>query len=252
MTTEAELAAWVREYSDHFGFSFHAKDPTMMRPYCHVPALGIGGGQVNLIATVEESDARWAAAHAGLPRGLRPQRPAYRRCDLHQPHRRLRHRRLRPLPQEWRGVRPLRRLLHRGAGRGRLAHRRLDRPPLGAPTGVGPLPAPPGPCANSARTRPTCLCEGLASSAASGGIGRSVWVATSGSGRSPSPLRPTGIGSPLARARPCGDGILQGSVPLSTRDQLCSQPWTGLVTERSRSRPAEGSSSSRTPSSLLM
>ena len=67
MTTEAELAAWVREYSDHFGFSYHAKDPTMMRPYCHVPALGIGGGQVNLISTVEESDARWAAAHAGLP-----------------------------------------------------------------------------------------------------------------------------------------------------------------------------------------
>ena len=67
MTTEAELAAWVREYSDHFGFSYHAKDPTMMRPYCHVPALGIGGGRVNLIATVEESDARWAAAHEGLP-----------------------------------------------------------------------------------------------------------------------------------------------------------------------------------------
>ncbi len=67
MTTEAELAAWVREYSDHFGFSFHARDPAMMRPYCHVPALSVGGGRVQFIATVEESDARWAAAHAGLP-----------------------------------------------------------------------------------------------------------------------------------------------------------------------------------------
>ena len=67
MTDEATLAAWVREYSDTFGFAFHAGDPKMLRPYCHVPALGISGGRINLIATEEESDARWAAAHAGLP-----------------------------------------------------------------------------------------------------------------------------------------------------------------------------------------
>ncbi len=61
------LAAWVREYSDTFGLSYHANDPTRMRPYCNVPSLGIGGGRVNLIATEEASDARWAAAHAALP-----------------------------------------------------------------------------------------------------------------------------------------------------------------------------------------
>ena len=27
MTDEATLAAWVREYSDTFGFAFHAGDP---------------------------------------------------------------------------------------------------------------------------------------------------------------------------------------------------------------------------------
>lgn len=70
MTDDAErdaLAAWVREYSDAFGRAFHAGDPALMRPYCHVPALAIGGGTVRLIATEAESDARWAAAHAGLP-----------------------------------------------------------------------------------------------------------------------------------------------------------------------------------------
>ena len=70
MTDDAErdaLAAWVREYSDAFGHAFHAGDPALMRPYCHVPALAIGGGAVRLIATEAESDARWAAAHAGLP-----------------------------------------------------------------------------------------------------------------------------------------------------------------------------------------
>ncbi len=72
MTDEAaraELAAWVREYSDTFGYAFHAGDPAMMRPYCHVPALSVGGGKVALIATEAESDGRWAAAHAGLPAG---------------------------------------------------------------------------------------------------------------------------------------------------------------------------------------
>ena len=66
-TPEETLAARIREYSDTFGFAFHAKDPTMLRPYCHVPALGMGRGGVNLINTVEESDARWARAHASLP-----------------------------------------------------------------------------------------------------------------------------------------------------------------------------------------
>ena len=39
----------------------------MMRPYCHVPAMALGGRGANLIETNEQGDERWARAHAGLP-----------------------------------------------------------------------------------------------------------------------------------------------------------------------------------------
>ena len=40
---EQAVADRIREYSDTFGHAYHAKDPSMMRPYCHVPAMAVGG-----------------------------------------------------------------------------------------------------------------------------------------------------------------------------------------------------------------
>lgn len=64
---EQVVADRIREYSDTFGRAFHAHDPTLLRPYCHVPSMGIGGGTARVIETLEDNDKRWAHALAGLP-----------------------------------------------------------------------------------------------------------------------------------------------------------------------------------------
>lgn len=63
---EEVVAETVRDYSDMFARALHARDPALMRPYCHVPALHLGPQGVRLVASDEEHDASWAAAHDGL------------------------------------------------------------------------------------------------------------------------------------------------------------------------------------------
>ena len=65
--TEQIVADRIREYSDTFGAAFHAKDASLLRPYCHVPSMTIGGGRAFSLSTIEESDERWTRALAGLP-----------------------------------------------------------------------------------------------------------------------------------------------------------------------------------------
>ncbi len=36
---EAFLTDWIREYSDHFVLSFRQNDPSLVRPYCHIPSM---------------------------------------------------------------------------------------------------------------------------------------------------------------------------------------------------------------------
>ena len=63
---EAALAARIREYSDMFGTAYHAHDTSLMRPYCHLPSMMIGGGGVRLMLVPEDIDATWARAHEPL------------------------------------------------------------------------------------------------------------------------------------------------------------------------------------------
>lgn len=63
---KAYLTDWIREYSDHFALGFHQGDPTLLRPYCHVPALRLGRNGVVVVNSYEEHDALWGAAHEAL------------------------------------------------------------------------------------------------------------------------------------------------------------------------------------------
>ena len=65
--TEQTVADRFREYSDTFGRAFHAADPKLLRPYCHVPSMRIGASGASVMQTPEESDARWAEVLGGLP-----------------------------------------------------------------------------------------------------------------------------------------------------------------------------------------
>ena len=62
-----QVADHIRSYSDTFGESFHKGDPSLLRPFCHVPSVSIGRGRVFDVSTIEESDERWRRAHASLP-----------------------------------------------------------------------------------------------------------------------------------------------------------------------------------------
>ena len=64
---EQTVADRFREYSDAFGRAFHADDPKLLRPFCHVPSMRIGAGGASVMLTPEESDARWARTLADLP-----------------------------------------------------------------------------------------------------------------------------------------------------------------------------------------
>lgn len=63
---EAFLTDWIREYSDHFVLSFRENDPSLVRPYCHIPSMRLTQDGVKVMATAEEVDAHWAAAHVPL------------------------------------------------------------------------------------------------------------------------------------------------------------------------------------------
>ena len=65
--TQEAVAARIREYSDMFGRSAHEKNPSLMRPYCHVPSMAIGRGRVVTIDTPEANDRRWQRAAESLP-----------------------------------------------------------------------------------------------------------------------------------------------------------------------------------------
>ena len=65
--TEQAVADRFREYSDTFGRAFHAAEPKLLRPYCHVPSMSIGAGGARVVQTPEASDARWAEVLGGLP-----------------------------------------------------------------------------------------------------------------------------------------------------------------------------------------
>lgn len=64
---ERQVAEHIRSYSDTFGEAFHRGDPTLLRPFCHVPSVSMGRGRVFVIRTEEESDERWRRAHGSLP-----------------------------------------------------------------------------------------------------------------------------------------------------------------------------------------
>ena len=68
MTTTTEVAAHIHEYGDTFGRAFHDNDPTLLRPYCHVPSVSFGNGRAFMIHSVEESDERWRRVYEGIPR----------------------------------------------------------------------------------------------------------------------------------------------------------------------------------------
>ncbi len=63
----ATVAARLREYSDAFVESVHRKDPTLMRPYCHLPAMVLGRGRTITIETSDANDARWRRAAEAVP-----------------------------------------------------------------------------------------------------------------------------------------------------------------------------------------
>ncbi len=65
--TAAEVAAFVREYSDTFVRSVHERNPALMRQYCAVPSLSLGLDGPAYTMTFEENDARWARAAATVP-----------------------------------------------------------------------------------------------------------------------------------------------------------------------------------------
>ena len=67
MSIQKTIADRIREYSDTFGAAFHAKDPTLLRPYCHTPSMAIGSGRAVVADTQADDDARWARALAALP-----------------------------------------------------------------------------------------------------------------------------------------------------------------------------------------
>lgn len=63
-----QVADHIRTYSDTFGEAFHRGDPSLLRPFCHVPLVSLGRGRVFTVSTIEESDERWRRAHASLPK----------------------------------------------------------------------------------------------------------------------------------------------------------------------------------------
>lgn len=60
------LDAWIRHYSDEFGNAYHANDVTILRQYCHVPSMRLTVDGVRWLASYEDIDAHWSAAHAAL------------------------------------------------------------------------------------------------------------------------------------------------------------------------------------------
>lgn len=64
---ERQVADHIRTYSDTFGEAFHKGDPTLLRPFCHVPSVSMFRGRVYSVSTEEDSDERWRRAHAALP-----------------------------------------------------------------------------------------------------------------------------------------------------------------------------------------
>ncbi len=64
----ATVAAHIRQYSDTFGSAFHSSDPTLLRPYCHIPCVAIGRGRLLTMETEDASDKRWRRALDGLPK----------------------------------------------------------------------------------------------------------------------------------------------------------------------------------------
>ena len=67
MSTEQDAAECYRGYHNAFVEAGKSKDPTLLRPFTHIPLMAVGGGGARVFSTLEESDQRWSRILNGLP-----------------------------------------------------------------------------------------------------------------------------------------------------------------------------------------
>ena len=65
-TLHAEIEHDVKAYSDTFVRANHENDPSLMRPWMHLPVLILGDDTAIALTTFEEVDARYAEGIADL------------------------------------------------------------------------------------------------------------------------------------------------------------------------------------------
>jgi hypothetical protein len=65
-TLQAAIEHDVKAYSDTFVRANHENDPSLMRPWMHLPVLILGTGAALALTTLEEVDARYAEGVAAL------------------------------------------------------------------------------------------------------------------------------------------------------------------------------------------
>jgi hypothetical protein len=67
-TLQAAIEHDVKAYSDTFVRANHENDPSLMRPWMHLPVLILGTGTALALTTLEDVDARYAEGVAALRR----------------------------------------------------------------------------------------------------------------------------------------------------------------------------------------
>ncbi|HJN93392.1 MAG TPA: hypothetical protein QGF05_11815 [Dehalococcoidia bacterium] len=65
-TLHAAIEHDVKAYSDTFVRANQEDDPSLMRPWLHLPVLILGNGTARALTTLEEVDAQYAAGVAAL------------------------------------------------------------------------------------------------------------------------------------------------------------------------------------------